>query len=130
MAASALEAVTAGRSWEDPELLGLGRLPARSPLVPFPDAETAADGEREASPWFLDLGGRWRFRLYERPEAVPGEALAVVGNPIAFRREGAEAPEPPARWPTLGQDTARILQERLGLGSEAIASLREEGCIA
>jgi beta-galactosidase len=99
MAGSALEAVAAGRSWEDPELLGLGRLPARSPLVPFPDADAAAGGEREASPWFLDLCGRWRFRLYERPEAVPAEALAA-GNDTS----GWSEIEVPGTWTLQGWD--------------------------
>ncbi len=61
---------------------------------------------------------------------VPSENLAVVGNPIAFRREGASPEKDPARWPTLGQDTERVLRERLGLGPEAIAALREAGSIA
>jgi formyl-CoA transferase len=61
---------------------------------------------------------------------IPGDPLAVVGNPIAFRRDGAREASPPARWPTLGQDTDRILRERLELSSEEIASLREAGNIA
>jgi len=61
---------------------------------------------------------------------VPGDPLAVVGSPIAFRRAGAPAPLPPSRWPTLGQDTDRILSTRLGLTQDEIAALREQGSIA
>ena len=30
-----------GRTWESPECVAMGRLPSRSPLVPFPDPEAA-----------------------------------------------------------------------------------------
>ena len=46
-----------GRSWESPECVGMGRLPARSPLIPFPDAEAALANHRESSPWFQSLSG-------------------------------------------------------------------------
>jgi len=61
---------------------------------------------------------------------IPGDPLAVVGNPIAFRRADAPTPEPPSRWPALGQDTDRILSTRLGLTQDEIAALREKGSIA
>jgi formyl-CoA transferase len=64
---------------------------------------------------------------------IPGDSLAIVGNPIAFRPfrpEGEREQRPPARWPTLGRDTERILRERLDLPPREIESLREEGAIA
>ncbi len=80
------------RSWCDPEAVGVGRLPARSPLIPFPDAEAARRRDRDESPWFLSLCGDWRFRLCDRPESTPSgfeapdhdddawTAVAVPGN--------------------------------------------------
>jgi len=63
---------TAGRpGWTTPELTGVNRLPARAPLVPFPDPESARTREREASPFFLSLDGDWRFALAARPADVP-----------------------------------------------------------
>jgi beta-galactosidase len=59
------------RSWTQPELTGLGRLPARATLHPFQDVESALARDRESSPWFLSLNGDWRFQLAPRPEAVP-----------------------------------------------------------
>ena len=59
------------RTWMHPELAGLGRLPARATLFPYPDVATARGCAREASPWFQSLNGNWRFRLASRPEAVP-----------------------------------------------------------
>ncbi|MFP6639777.1 MAG: glycoside hydrolase family 2 TIM barrel-domain containing protein, partial [Myxococcota bacterium] len=59
------------RSWADPECVGLGRLPARSPLVPFSDPLAAASGDRETSPYWMSLDGHWRFRLCQRPDWTP-----------------------------------------------------------
>ena len=61
---------------------------------------------------------------------IPGDPLAVVGNPISFRGEALDEPLAPSRWPTLGQDTERILSERLGLGADEISTLRQAGDIA
>ncbi|HXQ14071.1 MAG TPA: glycoside hydrolase family 2 TIM barrel-domain containing protein [Caulobacteraceae bacterium] len=57
------------RSWEHPETIQLGRLPARATLTPYPDVESAKS--RGASPWVVSLNGDWRFTLAPRPEAVP-----------------------------------------------------------
>lgn len=50
------------RFWASPELTSLHRLRMRSPF-----------GARDGSPWFRRLDGRWRFRLLERPDAVPAD---------------------------------------------------------
>jgi beta-galactosidase len=64
-------------TWALPECVGIRRLPARSPLVPYPDRDTALRGEREASPWFRSLDGAWRFQLCPRPEAAPEDFSAT-----------------------------------------------------
>jgi beta-galactosidase len=87
------------RSWEMPECVGLNRLPARSPLVPFPDLETAARGVREESPWFRSLDGRWRFRLCEAPEETPPDFAAEAFDDA----EWAEL-EVPGNWTLQGFD--------------------------
>ena len=64
--------------WRTPEVTAVGRLPMRSPLVPFPDLRSAraasrlpvGDARREASPWVRSLDGGWQFRLRARPEEV------------------------------------------------------------
>ncbi len=61
------------RFWEAPELTSLGRRPMRSPLVPYPTTEAARLGDREASPWFRSLDGRWRFRRFDAPVDVPSD---------------------------------------------------------
>ncbi|HEX4901620.1 MAG TPA: glycoside hydrolase family 2 TIM barrel-domain containing protein [Acidimicrobiales bacterium] len=63
------------RSWCRPELVSAGRLPMRATAYPFPDEDSAAVGDREASPWFHRLDGEWRFRLRTRPEDVDADDL-------------------------------------------------------
>ncbi len=65
------------RSWCAPERVGWNRLPARSPLYAWPERDAALEGAREASPWWHSLDGAWRFRLFDRPEAVPASASAA-----------------------------------------------------
>ncbi len=56
----------------DPQITGLARLPARTPLVPFPDVDGARRGAADESPWRRSLDGRWRFLLVDRPADAPG----------------------------------------------------------
>lgn len=86
-------------SWRDPEAVGVGRLPARSPLIPFPDTTAARAAERAQSPWFASLDGLWRFALCDRPESVPA-AFPSPGFDDAGWREVAV----PGNWTLQGFD--------------------------
>ena len=97
--AGPLAGLPLGRSWREPELLALHRLPARAPLIPFPDAERAGSGQRGRSPWFLSLDGRWRFALFARPEDVPETALADETD-----CEDWATVEVPGNWTVQGFD--------------------------
>ncbi len=65
--------VAGERTWMAPEHTGAGRLPMRSPLVPYPDLATARPDDREGSPWFRLLDGTWRFSLVDRPASAPAD---------------------------------------------------------
>ena len=52
----------------DPTLTGLGRLPARATLTPFPDEPSLRDAR---TPWRQSLDGVWRFQLVDRPTSAP-----------------------------------------------------------
>ena len=67
------------KSWENPQLTGLNKLPARATLTPFPTAADALTLAREQSPWFMSLDGQWQFKLAPRPEAVTWDELAADG---------------------------------------------------
>lgn len=87
------------RFWEEPECTSIGRLPARSPLVPFPDEASARGEDALASPWFRSLDGRWRFALVDRPEAAPRD----FASPRPVDRAWARV-EVPGNWTRQGFD--------------------------
>jgi beta-galactosidase len=86
-------------SWQTPERTGAGRLPARSPLVPFPDLAGALGAERKDSPWFLSLDGAWRFRLVDRPTAIPDGFTRADSDD-----ESWDTVEVPGNWTVQGHD--------------------------
>jgi beta-galactosidase len=57
--------------WENPELLAMGRLPSRSPLIPYKTTQQAIEKERSESPWFHLLNGIWQFKRVRHPDAAP-----------------------------------------------------------
>lgn len=67
------------KSWENPQLIGLNKLPPRATLIPFPTAADALAAPAEGSPWFLRLDGRWQFKLVPRPEAATWAELGPDG---------------------------------------------------
>ena len=86
-------------TWTRPECTEINRLPARAPIVPFADAETARSLDRSASPYFLSLDGDWKFRLVSRPQDVPEDASG------ASHDESAYTPiEVPGNWTVQGFD--------------------------
>ncbi|MBB83208.1 MAG: CoA transferase [Deltaproteobacteria bacterium] len=74
-----------------------------------------------ADPHVTDRGFVHRFDL-------PGSqgSVDVVGSPIHFAGgDPSEAETRPRRWPILGEQTDRVLSERLGLSQKEITALRE-----
>ncbi|HSO68430.1 MAG TPA: glycoside hydrolase family 2 TIM barrel-domain containing protein, partial [Arachnia sp.] len=57
--------------WENQELTGRHRLPARAYFFGYSTPELAAARDRAASRGFVDLTGQWRFRLFDHPARVP-----------------------------------------------------------
>ncbi|HET8791565.1 MAG TPA: CaiB/BaiF CoA-transferase family protein [Modicisalibacter sp.] len=55
-----------------------------------------------------------------------GVRLPQVANPLRFDNQTQTSDRPP---PRLGEDTARVLVERLGLDEERLAALRAQGVI-
>ena len=60
----------------------------------------------------------------ERPGG--GSPIRVAGNPIKL---GGAPESGPLRWPTLGEHTAEVLAEDLGMSPEEIAELRDRGVV-
>jgi ABC-type glycerol-3-phosphate transport system permease component len=101
------------KPWESPETSGEGRLPMRSPLVPWPGADparaAAAAGPRGAaatSPWVLSLDGSWKFSLAANPDAVPrGTAGGACFASPAFDDSAWGELRVPGTWTLQGHDT-------------------------
>ncbi len=70
-----------GKTFEQPELTGINRVPMRATQYSFPSAEEALSLPREDSPWWRSLDGTWRFLYRESPTDLPEgiETLATDG---------------------------------------------------
>jgi len=86
-----------GKTFEQPELTGLNRVPMRATQYPFPDAEAALSQSREASPWWAGLDGGWRFLYRENPRDLP----EGVESSDAVGADWADMPVP-SLWPMQG----------------------------
>ena len=59
--------------WIDPQVVSRNRLQPHTDVLPYPDKETALDGDRTATPWFRSLNGQWAFDLAPTPEDAPAD---------------------------------------------------------
>jgi beta-galactosidase len=106
----------ATRTWTHPETIALGRLPARATLYPFPDLESAKAYRPdrttpEVSPWVRSLNGDWRFRLVERPEAIPDVFVREDFDDAAW----ADLPVP-SNWTMHGYDRPHYTNVQMPFG--------------
>ncbi|WP_309400794.1 glycoside hydrolase family 2 TIM barrel-domain containing protein [Cerasicoccus maritimus] len=60
-----------GKSFEQPDLCGIRRVPMRATQYSFPDEASALSGQRELSSWWRSLNGNWRFLYRQSPEDLP-----------------------------------------------------------
>ncbi len=85
------------RDWQNPQVVGINKLPAHATLMPYPDIDTARAGERMASPFCHVLNGDWRFTLIDRPDAAPANFFAVDFDEAADDHAWHDLPVP-ANW--------------------------------
>ncbi|MDH4389097.1 MAG: glycoside hydrolase family 2 TIM barrel-domain containing protein [Fimbriimonas sp.] len=57
--------------WQDPEVVGVNKLPARAEAIPFADAASAMTLDRAKSPFYKSLNGEWKFNWVGRPADRP-----------------------------------------------------------
>ncbi len=67
----ALAAEGRANDWEDPNMIGRNKEAPHATLMPFPDATSALQGDRTASPWFKSLNGPWKFHWSPNPAERP-----------------------------------------------------------
>lgn len=85
------------RDWENQAVLGHDRMAPRALLLPFPDRGGALSFNRERSPFFLNLNGKWRFKLFGAPERVD------KGFPdVSFDEKGWNDLAVPSHWQLNG----------------------------
>ena len=90
------------RPWEMPELTGINRLPTRATLFPYRNAADALANIPQMSPWVKKLNGKWKFKIYSHPEAVPTKTLEPI-----FDDQQWDITTVPSNWTTQGYDTPR-----------------------
>jgi beta-galactosidase/evolved beta-galactosidase subunit alpha len=83
--------------WIDPQVVSRNRLEPHTDIVPYPDRETACDGDRAATSWFRSLNGRWDFDLAPTPE----HASADFADP-GFDAGDWDDIEVPISWQAAG----------------------------
>ncbi|WP_049917065.1 glycoside hydrolase family 2 TIM barrel-domain containing protein [Halogeometricum pallidum] len=83
--------------WRELGVTGRNRLAPHADLLPYDDAESAADGSRGRSPWVASLNGRWSFELSE----TPADAPSGFQDP-SFDASGWDGIDVPSNWQTEG----------------------------
>jgi beta-galactosidase len=69
---SAQSTNSTARDWENPQVYGINKEPARATYTPFPD-EQAALGKSHQSSFTESLDGMWKFHWVKRPEDRPSD---------------------------------------------------------
>ena len=90
------------RRYADFDVFSVGKLPARSYFIPFPDRERADAAplleKRYASEKVICLNGTWDFRFYPRPAELPAEldtdavAFDTMPVPGCWQFNGCDRP--------------------------------------
>lgn len=57
--------------WEDPTIFNVGQRRPHANFIPFPDVNALINSKREASPYYFDLNGQWKFHWAKRPADRP-----------------------------------------------------------
>ncbi|MEM9777931.1 MAG: glycoside hydrolase family 2 TIM barrel-domain containing protein, partial [Chloroflexota bacterium] len=85
--------------WENPELVGVNKLPGRSRVISFDSAEDANSGDWKNSQWVQFLNGTWNFHLAPNPDTLPDGFEAAD-----FDASGWANIEVPSNWMMQGFD--------------------------
>ena len=89
------------RDWENPELVGINKLPAHATMIPFPDTVRARTRDPKRSPWYRSLNGTWDFLLVPMPEQAPRGFEKVRTDTARWDKI-----EVPSNWEMKGYGTA------------------------
>ncbi len=85
--------------WENPEINGLNREPARATMFSYSSEDDAKTCDRKKSDRILSLDGTWDFYFSPTPEGAPN-------NFYEFRVKDWDTIEVPSNWELKGYGTA------------------------
>jgi len=72
--------------WENPEVVGINKEPGHCTLVPYSDAKSAIEGNREASPFYKSLDDNWRFNWVRKPADRPVDFYKTSYDDSGWKR--------------------------------------------
>ncbi|MHC4266176.1 MAG: beta-galactosidase, LacZ type [Planctomycetota bacterium] len=86
-----------GNDWENPEIISINKETGHCTLVPYSDVKTAWESEREKSPYYKSLNGKWKFKWVSRPSERPVEFYK-----LDYEVERWDEIEVPSNWQLKG----------------------------
>jgi beta-galactosidase len=89
----------AAPEWQNPEVVGVNKERPHATMTVFPDAASAARGERATSPYYQSLNGSWQFSFAPRVDARPVDFYKPEFNASAWKSIRV-----PANWQLEGYD--------------------------
>ena len=71
--------------WQDPQLNGINRVPAKATSHSYETIELVKLGNKKLSRRFKTLNGQWRFRWHSVPEnALPHSEYRLLDNEYSY----------------------------------------------
>lgn len=52
--------------WQNPQVIGINKLPARATSISYPDEDLALKGDMKSSLRYQSLNGQWKFKMGTR----------------------------------------------------------------
>lgn len=83
--------------WQDPEIIGINKLPAHAFFIPYQSSDAALTANPENSELFLNLNGHWKFKFIDAPKNAPDN----FHNP-AINDEDWDEIKVPSNWQIEG----------------------------
>lgn len=109
-----------GSEWQEEQNLNLRKEQPRALFQSFPNAEAALKIDREKSPWFLSLDGKWKFSWVGNPDQRPKDfykpefsvsSWKDIKVPSSWQLEGYGTPIYSNQAYTFKRDWPRVMGE-------------------
>ncbi|MEM7344408.1 MAG: glycoside hydrolase family 2 TIM barrel-domain containing protein, partial [Chloroflexota bacterium] len=91
--------ITPNNDWENPQMIGMNKLPGHTPLIPYSDEAQAFTDDRHSASYAQTLNGDWSFHYVSDPQSVPNDFYEG-----RFDQLGSETINVPGNWTMQGYD--------------------------